>query len=609
MNTSNHSPEPTDPFAPGATSCPSKRWLVACFAGALVCGTLGFHQYHGRPDEQPSWSNSLYHTVQLFALHAPHFEQPVPLLLEIGRWLAAATTLLTVYGVGRRLFREEIEEWRCGRLTDHVVVCGLGRKGLAEVHRQRRADREVIALEREPDEALLAECRRLGAHVLAGDATKPELLRDARVAQAGLVVSLLPEDSANCEVAAQVANLCCDAGGAAAQHRVRCRVHLSDPDLRQALQDSLHGGCGAGAVRLEFVDGLDEVARRLLVEKLPLDHEGIGLKDPHEAHLILIGMGRLGRRIAVRAAQLGQLANGRPLRITVIDRKPDANRNGLLFHHPGIEAVCRWKFHSLDVFSPEGRKLLQELCAEQNALTSLVVAFDEEERALEIAALLRTLAPDAPVRVALRMHPGSGLDKLIGQSAQGSSWIQGVRRFGTANDADGGDSISPPHMEDFARQVHESYVAVRRVQHEQEHPGQPLPTDPTLLPWEEIREDFRESSRQQADHLFIKLRALGCESAPTSDPRPDCADRLLENLEWLAELEHRRFVAERAVAGWTYASGPKDPVRRTNPTLVEWSKLEDKIKDYDREAIRSIPAKLARLQLKVVARKPGSAPA
>ena len=78
--------------------------------------------------------------------------------------------------------------------------------------------------------------------------------------------------------------------------------------------------------------------------------------------------------------------------------------------------MCRWEFEARDVFSPEGRKLLQKLCAEPNALTSLVVAFDEEERALEIAALLRTLAPDAPVRVALRMHPGSGLDKLISQT-------------------------------------------------------------------------------------------------------------------------------------------------------------------------------------------------
>ena len=37
--------------------------------------------------------------------------------------------------------------------------------------------------------------------------------------------------------------------------------------------------------------------------------------------------------------------------------------------------------------------------------------------------------------------------------------------------------------------------------------------DLALRPWEELTEDLRESSRQQADHIAIKLRALVLEIA------------------------------------------------------------------------------------------------
>ena len=38
-------------------------------------------------------------------------------------------------------------------------------------------------------------------------------------------------------------------------------------------------------------------------------------------------------------------------------------------------------------------------------------------------------------------------------------------------------------------------------------------------PGETLREDFRESNRQQADPFALKLRAIGCEIAPASDSR------------------------------------------------------------------------------------------
>ncbi|MGQ0702339.1 MAG: RyR domain-containing protein [Gemmatimonadales bacterium] len=100
--------------------------------------------------------------------------------------------------------------------------------------------------------------------------------------------------------------------------------------------------------------------------------------------------------------------------------------------------------------------------------------------------------------------------------------------------------------------------------------------------------------RQQADHIRVKLEAIGCESAP----RPDWAAALFKfsssEVEELARLEHRRFVEERLAQGWRYAPGSKNAVKKTNPTLIPWEQLSEADREIDRQAIRELPAFLAR---------------
>ena len=67
------------------------RLLAFTFPLAWVLGTLGYLHYPQGP-EPVALSNAIYHAAQLFILHAPHFETPVPWTLELARWLAAAST-------------------------------------------------------------------------------------------------------------------------------------------------------------------------------------------------------------------------------------------------------------------------------------------------------------------------------------------------------------------------------------------------------------------------------------------------------------------------------------------------------------------------------------
>ena len=116
-------------------------------------------------------------------------------------------------------------------------------------------------------------------------------------------------------------------------------------------------------------------------------------------------------------------------------------------------------------------------------------------------------------------------------------------------------------------------------------------TDGALAPWAKLGERYRESNRQQADHIPIKLRAIGCRAVAETVVAPAVAAFDLEAVELLARMEHDRWNAEKWLSGWTAAPGDKekDEERRTSPSMVSWEELGDGIRQYDRDAVKLIP--------------------
>ena len=149
-------------------------------------------------------------------------------------------------------------------------------------------------------------------------------------------------------------------------------------------------------------------------------------------------------------------------------------------------------------------------------------------------------------------------------------------------DVEAGDQV--------ARQLHEDYVSQRRSD------ANPNPDDPSLAPWDRLCEDLKESNRQSADHIGVKLRAIGCVARPVAGDVGGSIDE--PDVELLARMEHARWTAERLLAGWE--RGPKNVGLKLNPSIAPWSDLPDEIREYDRQFVRLIPTLLGRCGLKIV---------
>lgn len=144
--------------------------------------------------------------------------------------------------------------------------------------------------------------------------------------------------------------------------------------------------------------------------------------------------------------------------------------------------------------------------------------------------------------------------------------------------------------EAVAREIHKAYCLTKQSSIKTD--------DPAMTDWADLTDDLRESNAKQADHIFEKLREIGCTLHRVTDRNPELITFTADEIELLAEIEHGRWNVERLLEGWTWGE-EKDVVKKNSPYLVNWGKLPEEVKAWDRAAVIKIPECLAKAKLEI----------
>jgi release factor glutamine methyltransferase len=150
-------------------------------------------------------------------------------------------------------------------------------------------------------------------------------------------------------------------------------------------------------------------------------------------------------------------------------------------------------------------------------------------------------------------------------------------------------------VETLARAIHEDYVRRQRSRTTYAE------GEPSLLPWDLLPESLKRSNRDQAIFIDAKLGAVGCDVVVLPGHEHRVFELEDQEIEFLARMEHERWVAERRGDGWT--PGPeRDLINKRTPYLVPWEGLSEAARDLDRDTVREIPRFLAEAGLGIVRR-------
>jgi hypothetical protein len=585
-------------------------WLIlgVLWVVALALAYIGFYRNAQATGKSLMALDIGYRIAQLVPLNSGDVRGLVTWELQVGRLLipvlAAWTTAKALVGVFHdRWQRFLVRFWR-----GHVVICGLSRQGWLLARSFMDAGHRVVVIENNADNALIGPSRERGAPVLLGNAATADMLQQAGVSRARQVIAVTDDDGVNVEAAIQVAGLLRTTNGLARSHPLTCTVHLVDPQLVELARAREMAVPERTTLRFEMFDVYSQGARLLWTRYGAGD---AALEDQPEAangcsaHVLVVGLGRLGESLVVTAArdwharlhETPCAQEGR-LRITIIDQEAARKCRALSQRYPQLADACDLAPMTVDVSGPEffeGAYLAGG--ARYPAVGVVYICFDDDSLGLRVGLAIYHLlrqATDKQVPVIVRMAETTGLARLLEPMGEAPGAFAGLYAFGLLDETCTAAIIQGGTHEMLARSLHEGYVQ------RQTRLGQTPATNPSLVAWDNLPDEIRESNRTEADAIRPHLRALGYDLVPLSDWNAGLFRFTETEVERLAEMEHTRWVAERQATGWRYASGIKDAQAKLSSALVAWTDLPGDERAKCRSTAGELPVNLARAGFQIV---------
>jgi hypothetical protein len=559
------------------------QWWVMLL-GVIAVFILGYIGY--LKAGKTLFTDILYRIFQLFVLS---FDTSIMLngALEAARWLAPSIAAYAGIKALIAIFSEQFQLLKIRFLKKHIIICGLGRKGLLLCQMFKNHGFQVVVIEQNEKNDKIKQSGDNGSIVLVGNATLPSILSKSGLNKAKHLFAVCGSDGTNAEIAILAREFITTT--AKRKKPLSCTVHIEDPQLCRLLKEREFETEKNDMFRLEFFNLFDQAAKSLLYTYPPFEKKKES--RPSSPHLLIIGAGKLGESLVTLAAKkwmklsLTRKTRGK-LRISIIDKAAKQKRDLFCLRYPHLDKICRIVPLEMDIESKDFEKAHFLFTASNNRtcdLDSIYICLDNDSFALSVALSLHQRLRDHDIPIVVRMIRESGLAALFTGKVHG---FHRLNAFGFL------DRVLKPELllmgtnEILAQSIHQEYLRNQSVL------GDTPETNPSLVSWEKLPESLKESNRRQTDFMGVKLKQIDYYIIPMTDLNAEPIEFTPGEIELMAKMEHDHWMEERLKNGWKYAPGPKDNQKKTHPSLVSWEKLSDEEKEKDRNTVREISASL-----------------
>ncbi|HSV38913.1 MAG TPA: NAD-binding protein [Nocardioidaceae bacterium] len=548
-----------------------KRWylLAAAWVILVALGYGGFVEQSKEEGLGRGFLDNVYLMLQLAILSYGDSGSDLNWRLELARFAAPLMATGTLLQAATIVFKEQFVRYRIKSFRGHTVVAGLGASGTRLALALQDAGRKVVAVDPEVHGSGVAQLRARDIPVLVGDPKDPQVLRALRLDRASSLVALGRSDAVN--VAIGVAARKVPRPRRAVDLRVS--VHLQDAELTEFLRGS--GVGGDDTVRVEFFNMHERGARALVSDHLALE---AGSKP----HLVVIGLGQLGRALVLASAQQWAETGVGPLPATLVDREAPMRLQALEMQHPGLIEALDAKVLTIDVEAPtpEGLADFNDRLTQLKP-TLIAVVLDDESVALATGLFLHRTLDDPTIPIVIRTRGDDGLGETVMDDEDGQPRYPGLRLFPMLDRTCSPTLIDGGVREELARALYADHLvraAARGV------------CDPL---WADLTDEEREAGREAADGLVDALHENRFELLPLRHWGAGTVAFSPDEVRRLAERDHNRWRARRGSDGWRYGA-VRDAREKVTPQLVPFEELKPEWIDYNISRIDAMPGILGR---------------
>ncbi len=213
------------------------RLALTLFVVLMLGGSLIFYFFYREPQTGQSipYSEALYETFAMLffqsSLEFPHqgWLQVLYFVIPIFGLVAVADGVIH-FGVALTNKQERGQKWQiamASTYSGHVIICGLGKVGYRVALELLKFDREIVAIESDPDGRFIEKTKALGIPVILADARRSENLVKAGVMQADAVIPCTNDELTNLDIALDAREL---------NPQAKIVMRMFDPELAQRVE-------------------------------------------------------------------------------------------------------------------------------------------------------------------------------------------------------------------------------------------------------------------------------------------------------------------------------------------------------------------------------------
>jgi voltage-gated potassium channel Kch len=516
--------------------------------------------------------------IRLYDLFQPGKD---PWQLIIAQMLVPGIALLSAAQLFLTGVRKNIRTAMVRRKFNHTVVCGLGDVGMQVIENLGSAGQFIAAVDLQDDSPGAATCEKSGVPVLQGDAKNPQVLLAAGIRRAQTAIICTGSDSENMDIALQIKAIY-ELPGHLKSSRIQVLAQLRNDWMHKRLIGSDKGSMGSNKVDLRLFNPFMNAAR-MLIKRLHLPPS----REFEARAFVVIGFGAYGREITEHLIRACPVAPGRTLNILVLDQKADQAAESFPIANPVAAALASFEFITASVApgSPDLQRIVARKLESAEPLLGVAVALGNDELSLCSALEIRSLldcAGHLHVPVYVRLEHYRRLGELVRNIENKSNFSDRLQIFGTLEETLSADVLLGSHLDAFAQALQEEY---RLRPRDTINPA-------ADVPWHELPEFMKMSNRWRADHTPLLMELAGLHVARDVQS-PVVVALSPEQIELLAELEHRRYTIERRLIEW------RQPIQRFSTHLEDWDHLSEEYKEDNRKEVAGLPKIMARLGMEI----------
>jgi voltage-gated potassium channel len=211
--------------------------LLISLVTLLIIGSVAFHHLYHVDGERLSYAEALYVTYCLvFMEHL--IDYPENWLLQLFYFVLPILGLVVILDgfvrFGYHFLRrdESGSEWvraMAKTLSDHVVLCGLGRVGRRTLEQLITLGQDVVVLEKNSNNINLAFARKHGVPVVIGCGREEGVLDDLNLAEAKSIICATDDDLLNLEIALDARKI---------KPEIRVVLRMFDQEMASKIRES-----------------------------------------------------------------------------------------------------------------------------------------------------------------------------------------------------------------------------------------------------------------------------------------------------------------------------------------------------------------------------------